>query len=139
MIILDVNILVAAAYTGHSHHARSRCFLEDCLQRGDVAIPDVVWSGLIRTVTNPKAVGQAQPWSQIRTFMNAVRNHPNYRADVRALTGPLDSFTTLCQMLNAHGNLISDAYIAAIAIEHNASVGTWDTDFDAMPVLVVRP
>jgi len=139
MIILDVNVLVAAYLATHERHEASVRFLEDCLFSGDTAAPDVVWSGFIRIVTNPEVVNPVNPWSEIRAFTDTVRNHPGYRSDVRGLNGPLDSFLALCQVADAHHNLVSDAYIAAVAIEHNASVGTWDTDFDKLPVSVVHP
>jgi len=139
VIVLDVNILVAAAGGEHPDHPACALFLKDCLHQGDVIIPDVVWSGFIRIITNAKAVGQSPSWSSIRAFIAAVQHHPGYRADVRSLTAPLDSFVSLCQAVNARRNLVSDAYIAAIALEHNASVGTFDADFGRLGVPVVHP
>jgi len=34
---------------------------------------------------------------------------------------------------------VSDAHIAVVASDHNATVATFDTDFDRMPVTVVHP
>ncbi|MDR0284608.1 MAG: PIN domain-containing protein [Propionibacteriaceae bacterium] len=53
MIVLDVNVLVAAFMTGHPSHVAAQKFLRESLGSEEVAIPDVVWSGCLRTVTNP--------------------------------------------------------------------------------------
>ena len=139
MIVLDVNVLVAAYLTGHDFHAAANKFLNETLNTSEVAVPDVVWSGFVRTVTNPVLAQPPATWPEVRAFVAAVQQYPGYRADVRCLAAALDSFLALCQTTDARRNKVSDAYIAAIAIAHNASVATWDTDFDAFPVTVIHP
>ena len=139
MIVLDVNVLVAAYLTGHPSYAAGRTFIREALETGGVGVPDVVWSGFIRTVTNPVVSQPPATGPEIRTFMDALRRHPGYRADVRGMISPVESFAALCQTVGANGNKVSDAYIAAVAIDHGASVATWDTDFDAFPIHVIHP
>jgi len=139
VIVLDVNVLVAAYLTGHAFHAAARTFLNEALEAGGVGVPDVVWSGFARTVTNPAVAQPPATWTDVRAFAEALQRHPGYDATVRSMRSSVDSFLALCQMANARRNKISDAHIAAIAIDHNASVATWDSDFDDFPVSVVRP
>lgn len=139
MIVLDVNVLVAAYVTGHAFHKAAHSFLRDALKTGGVGIPDVVWSGFVRTVTNPAIAQPVATWPEIRAFVSAVQRHPGYEPSIRTLTSPVDSFLILCQAGHARRNKVSDAYIAAIAIDHNASVATWDSDFDDFPVSVIHP
>jgi len=139
VIVLDVNVLVAAYLTGHQFHAPARRFLRAALAAGDFAIPDAVWSGFARVVTNPALVQPPASWPEVREFAGAVSRRPGYRADVRGATAPIGSFLALCQATGARRNLVSDACLAAVAIDHNASVATWDADFDAFPVPVVHP
>lgn len=139
MIILDVNLLLAAYVTGHPSHQAAQTFIRESLEAGGVAVPDVVWSGLIRTATNPAIAQPPATWPQIRAFIDAIRHHVGYRADIRGMTSPIESFSALCQTVNATGNKVPDAYIAAVAIDQNASVATWDTDFDTFPVPVIHP
>jgi len=139
VIVLDVNVLVAAYLTGHAFHEAARSFLDSSLDVGGVAVPDVVWSGFARVVTNAAIVSPPATWAEVRTFANAVQQHPGYRRDVRGMTSAPDSFLILCQTNGASGNKVSDAYVAAVAIDHNASVATWDSDFGAFPVPVVEP
>ena len=139
MIVLDVNVVLAAYLDGHPFHAAANKFLEESLAAGGVAVPDVVWSGFMRIATHPATTTPPVEWPDIRAFIAAVRGHPGYRADVRAMSAPLDSFVALCQATGARGNKISDAYIAGVAIDHNAPVATLDTDFDQLPVAVIHP
>ena len=139
MIVLDVNVLVGAYLTGHPSYDAARKFVRESLEAGGVGVPDVVWSGFIRTVTNPVVSQPPATWPEIRAFMTAVRRHPGYRTDLREMTSPVESFAVLCQTVGSVGNKTSDAYIAAIAIDHGASVATWDKDFDAFPVHVIHP
>ncbi len=130
---------MAAYIDQHEFHGAAASFLQESLLTDQVAIPDVVWSRFIRVVTHPAVTSPPVTWPQVRDFVMAVCRHPNYRADVRGLTASFDTFLILCQSVGARGNLVSDAYIAAVAIDHNASVATWDADFDRLPVSVVRP
>jgi toxin-antitoxin system PIN domain toxin len=139
MIILDVNVLVAAFLDDHRQHASALAFLEECLAADQVGVPDVVWSGFMRVSRNGKLADPPAPWPEVRAFMDNVRIRPNYRPDVRAMTRPADLFGSLCESLAAGAKLVSDAYTAAVAIDYGASVATFDSDFDRLPVDAVHP
>ncbi|MCL2317108.1 MAG: PIN domain-containing protein [Actinomycetia bacterium] len=139
MIVIDVNVLLAAFIVQHPlHHAAVR-FVADSLKEGGVAVPDVVWSGFARIASNPATSTPPVEWSRIRAFADTIRRHPGYRADVRAMTSPVESFLASCHAMGARGNKVADAYIAAVATDHNAAVATWDADFDTLPVPVITP
>ena len=139
MIVVDVNVLVAAAWQDHEFHQAAAEFLSRSLEHDEVAVPDVVWSRLIRTATNPRVIQPTPDWPSINRFIQAIRSHPSYRMDVRAMTSPITTFLVLCGSAGVKGNLVSDAYIAAIAMDYDATVATWDTDFERFPVQVVHP
>jgi len=140
MVVLDVNILLAAFLAGHPQHAESRGWLTELLSTDQVVVPDVVWAGLVRIATNPRIVNPPATISEVAAFIAEVRGQPSYRMDVRAMTSPVEVFLAICQAGGVIGNKVSDAYIAAIAIEHGASIATWDKDFEAFPVqLSLRP
>ena len=93
MIVLDVNVLVAAFIVSHSHHDSARRFVQTALQGvGGVGVPDVVWSGLVRTVTNPRVVDPPATWAEVRAFVDAIQRNGGYRPQVRAITSPLSTF-----------------------------------------------
>jgi len=139
VIVVDVNVLVAAYLTRQTMHTTARAWLAELLSTGEVAVPDVVWSGFSRIVTNPSITNPPATWSDVRSFIAAVQRHPSYREDIRGMLAPLGSFAILCQETKAVGNKVSDAYIAAIAIDHNAGLASWDSDFSAFPVTLVKP
>jgi toxin-antitoxin system PIN domain toxin len=139
VVIVDVNILVAAFASGHAFHDAARKWLTEALDSGGVGAPDVVWSGFMRIVTNPRIVAPAASWSEVRAFMDAVRYHRGYLNDIRGMKTPLQIFEVLCQSTGTLSGQVSDAYIAQVAIDHNAAVATWDKDFAAYPVPLVQP
>jgi toxin-antitoxin system PIN domain toxin len=139
MIVPDVNVLVAAFADGHPHHEAARACLRRALAEEGVAIPDVVWSGFARVVTDPAVVDPPADWPQVRRFAEAVRSHPGYRAEIRGAKAPMDSYLALCHLVGARRNLVADAYIAQVAVDWGAAVATWDPDFDGLPAPVVRP
>ena len=134
MVVVDVNILLAAFLDGHAMHTKSLAWLIELLQTDQVAVPDVVWAGFARIATNPRIVNPPATWNEVAGFIVEIRAEPACQVEVRAMTSPLEVFLAICQSGAATGNKVSDAYIAAIAIENGASVASWDTDFEAFPV-----
>jgi predicted nucleic acid-binding protein len=47
----------------------------------------------------------------------------------------LRHFDDLCRSVNATGNLVTDAHLAALAIEHGVQLASCDTDFSHFPGL----
>jgi len=134
MVVLDVNLLLATFLDGHPMHAKARAWLIDLLDTSQVVVPDVVWAGLARIATNPQIVTPPATWADVASFIVEVRAEPACQVEVRAMTSPLEVFLAICQAGGATGNKVSDAYIAAIAMENGASVATWDNDFKEFPV-----
>jgi toxin-antitoxin system PIN domain toxin len=138
-VVIDVNILVAAFWRGHQFHEPARKWLSESLDAGELGVPDVVWSGFIRIIANPKIISPAAPWAEIHAFIDGVRRHKGYRGDIRGMTAPIETFALLCETTHATVKMVSDIYIAMVAIDHAASVATYDKDFDAYPVPVIHP
>lgn len=68
-----------------------------------------------------------------------LRDHAN---TIRIEPGPRhwELFESLCRRVRARGNLVPDAYLAALAIEHGATWATTDRDYARFPGLrVVHP
>lgn len=66
-------------------------------------------------------------------FADVIRYHPNV---VPIHPGPRhwEIFTRLCRDAKAAGNLVPDAYLAALAIEHGCEWITTDRDFARFPI-----
>ncbi len=129
MILPDVNVLVYAHREESAHHSACRKWLETVID-GDASygISDLVLSGFIRVVTHPKVFKHPSPLSDAIAFATQLRNQPNC---VRIETGPRhwEIFAHLCTESGVKGNLVPDAYLAALAIEAGCEWVSADRDF----------
>src|SRR5437667_5528469 len=116
LILPDVNVLVYAHRQDADRHAEYRAWLESVVgAEQSYGIAELVLSGFLRIVTHPKVFTQPTPLPQAIAFCETVRSQPN--AAVLS-PGPRhwQIFTGLCAESGARGNLVPDAYLAALAI-----------------------
>lgn len=129
MIVLDVDILVAASRADHSHHTRVRPWLEDAFERSTpFGVPDVVWVGFVRICTNPRVFPVASSLAESTAFAAAVIGQPGY-VHLGGLRDSVQPFLDLARRADAKANLCTDAYIAALAQSWGATVASLDRDF----------
>ena len=85
-------------------------------------------SGFIRVVTHPRIFESPSSVPIALTFVDAIRGAPNA---VPIQPGPrhFDLFARLCLDAGAKGNLVADAYLAALAIDSGCEWITTDRDF----------
>ncbi len=99
-----------------------------------VGVSDLVLSGFVRVVTHPRVFDPPDPASAALAFANAVRSQP-----AAVLVAPGERhwaiFESLCRAADVKGNLVPDAYLAALAIESGAEFITADRDFSRFPGL----
>lgn len=139
MIVVDVNVLVAAHLSDHSHHEIAFRFLSTALEEDSVVVPDAVWVGFLRIVTNVRIFETPSTLPEALAFVRAVTGADSYRC-VPGLIDGLESFLRMVGESDAMANLVPDAYIAAIAVAHSCPVATFDRDFGRFPgVQVVTP
>jgi hypothetical protein len=135
MRLVDVNVLVYAHRAESDRHADFREWLE-ALVNGDTAfaVPSLCLSGFLRVVTHPRVFAQPSSLDDAMTFVEQIRSRPTY-VDLQPGPRHFQLFTDLCRRTRARGNLIPDAYLAAIAIEAGAEWITTDRDFARFPGL----
>lgn len=135
MLFPDVNVLVYAHRQDSPDHARYLAWLEQLIN-GDEAygIADLVLSGFLRVVTHPSVFSPPSPMADALAFADAVRHRANC---VSILPGPRHwgLFTSLCRRVGVKGNLVPDAYLAALAIESGSEWITTDRGFARFPGL----
>lgn len=138
MTLTDVNILVYAHRRDMPDHRAYRSWLEAEVN-GDAAfgVSDQVLSGFIRVVTNPKVFRQPSPLAEALAFAAQLRDQPN-GINVAPGNRHWEIFVRLCTAAGAKGNLVPDAYFAALAIEHGCEWITADRDYSRFPDLVWR-
>lgn len=135
MILPDVNVLVYAHREDSVDHARYRQWLEEVIQSGEIfGVSDHVLSGFLRIVTHPRIFNPPSSILPALDFVRQVRNQPNACAIVPG-SRHWQIFENLCQSLPAAGNLVPDAWFAALAIESDCEWITIDQDYNRFPGL----
>ena len=129
MKLVDVNVLVYAHRGEVERHAEYRAWLEE-LVNGDseFGMADEILSGFLRVTTHPRIFNPPTPLDKALQFADAIRRAVNC---VRISPGPRhwSVFTHLCRSADARGNLVPDAYFAALAIESGSEWITTDRDY----------
>jgi uncharacterized protein len=138
MILVDVNVLVYAHREDAPAHAAHRQWLEELID-GDQAYgySDLVLSGFLRVVTHPRIFDPPSDLISALAFAELIRNQPNA---VPILPGARHwaIFEGLCRAAGVRGNLVPDAYLAALAIESGSEWITTDRDYNRFPGLKLR-
>jgi toxin-antitoxin system PIN domain toxin len=133
--LLDVNVLVYAHREDAPRHDAYRRWWDACMASPEAfGVPDVALSGFLRVVTHPSIFRPPTPLDVAMRFAREVKARPNF-VEVRADTRYWDIFLELCRRANARGNLIPDAYLAALAIESGSEWITTDRGYSRFPGL----
>lgn len=131
----DVNVLVYAYNEDMPRRAEYQAWLEEMLTGPEpFGVSSTVLSGFVRIVTfpgilpNPMHPTQAvEVAGQIRAAPSAVALEPGPRH--------WELFAQLCRKVEAKGNTVPDAYLAALAMEHGCEWNTTDRGFARFPGL----
>ena len=133
MIIPDLNLLVYAHNTGDRRHADARRWWGELLIGDEiVGIPLAVSVGFVRLTTNPSVLSPPMTGVQAVTIVKAWFQHP----PIIRLDAGVNHFNHLEQCLIAAGRagrLVTDAHLAALALDHDAEIHTADQDFGVFP------
>lgn len=129
MIITDVNVLVYAYRTEAVNHTAYLRWLE-AVANGDeaFALSGMVLSGFLRVVTHPRIFRPPSPIDHALGFAGDLLGQPNCIM-IRPGARHWGLFARLCLESGAKGNLVPDAYLAALAIEAGCELITTDRDF----------
>ncbi len=116
-------------------HAGFRAWLTSTVN-GDAAygISDLVLGSFIRVVTNPRVFAIPSLLDEAVASAELLRTRPNCVL-VSPGAGHWDIFVKLCRDAGVKGDRVSDAYLAALAIEVGAEWVTTDRDFSRFPGL----
>ena len=135
MIVPDLNLLLYAYNDASSHYAAAHSWWSELLNGTEpVGISWSVAMGFVRLTTGPHVMREAAtPEVAIDTVEEWFR-----LPHVRPLEPGPEHFPLMRRMLastGTGGNLVTDAHLAALAIEHGAEVHTNDADFGRFPGL----
>ena len=130
MIVPDVNLLLYAYDDRAAEHAIARDWWEGLIGGDEeVGLPWVVINGFIRLMANPRVVSSPLSPADAADLVEGWLSCPHI-APLDPGDGHIGYFRTNLHVPGAGHNLVTDAHIAALAVEHDAEVHTNnDSDF----------
>lgn len=138
MILCDVNVLLHAMIAASPHHDLCRAELEGARRgREPLAYSDIVLAAVVRIGTNPKVWAPTPTLGDVFRFVNALRSSPSA---VRVEPGERHwrIFEDLVLAAGVRGPDTTDAYLAALAMEHGCTWWSTDGGFARFPGLAWR-
>lgn len=135
MILPDVNILVHAFRADAGDHPLCRTWLEEVVN-GDsrYGMAPQVLSGVVRVATHPKVFARPSGVAETLHFCNLLLEQPQC-AIIQPGQQHWSIFCRLCKEADVRGNLVPDAWFAALAIESGCEWITLDRDYARFPGL----
>jgi toxin-antitoxin system PIN domain toxin len=129
VILPDVNVLLYAFRSDSVNHGAYREWLEKVVG-GDEAygMSPQVLSSVVRISTHPRIYAAPSRLEEALTFARVLLEQPNCTV---VQPGPrhLSIFEDLCRRAAATGNLVQDAWLAALAVESGCEWVTTDGDY----------
>ena len=138
MIVIDVNLLLYAYDSASLEHDQATSWLDQWLSSS--ATIGLAWHTILsflRISTSPKMIFVPLELDEAASIVSEWLERPNV-----SIIGPTgrhwEIFRKLLPRSRARGSLIMDAHLAALAIEHGATLCTNDRDFARFPGLRVE-
>ena len=130
-MIPDVNVLVAAFRPDHEHDVVAATWLNDARNacaRGDgtLVLPPMVVAGFLRVVTNHRVFIDPDPVQDAIAFVDALLETPGAEVCPSGHEWPV--LRNKLMEGNLEGNLVTDAWIAAVVLHQSESLATFDKD-----------
>lgn len=141
MRAIDTNVLIFAEITSSRHHDKARALLQELAEGGRPwAIPWPCIYEFLRVVTHPRVFHPPVPMERALSDITRVLSSPTLRL-LQETSRHSGIMASVLRESAASGNLIHDAHIAALCIEHGVSdLYTGDRDFRRFSLLnVVDP
>jgi uncharacterized protein len=134
-MIVDANLLLYAVDETSNHNAAAAAWLQQTLN-GDsrVGLPWQTIGAFLRIATHPRITDNPLPaadaWRYIEDWLAVpvVWIPPATKITARV-------YARLCTRVDITGNLVPDAQLAALAVEHGVEIASADTDFMRFPCL----
>lgn len=135
MILPDVNILIYAFRKDATDHSRHKEWLESVVNSSSAyGIAPQILNSVVRICTHARIFRQPSTLNDVLFFCRTLLEQPN-----ATIVIPGDRhwslFEDLCRKSKASGNLVQDAWFAALAIESGCEWITMDHDYARFPGL----
>lgn len=129
MILADVNVLVQAFRSDTQRHETCRGWLDGVVNgESRYGMSPQVLSGVVRVVTHPRVFARPSGLQEVLDFCALLLVQPHCVV-IQPGERHWELFTRLCVEADARGNLVPDAWYAALAIESGCEWFTLDRDY----------
>lgn len=130
MKAIDTNVLVFAEISTSQHHTKALALLKELVEgRHPWALPWPCVYEFLRVVTHPRIFHPPVPLDRALSDIQQVLGSPSLRL-LRETSRHAEIMADVLQQGVVSGNLVHDAHIAALCIEHGVSEFlTGDRDF----------
>jgi uncharacterized protein len=133
MKLVDTNVLLYVVDRQSPHHRVARHWLDAALSGGaPVGFAWLALVGFIRIATNPRLASTPLTTAQAAGVVAAWTMSRSARI-LQPGSRHTELLGELLDAVGAGGNLTHDAHLAALALEHKATVVTFDSDFGRFP------
>ncbi|GAC1320915.1 MAG: type II toxin-antitoxin system VapC family toxin [Thermoleophilaceae bacterium] len=138
MLVIDANVLLHAVNQRAREHRAASAWLRGALGGGEaVAFAWTVMLAFLRVSTHPAAFPRPLTSGQAAEILERWLESP---AAVTLEPSPrhLPLLRGLLEASGTAGNLVGDAHLAALALEHGAAVVSFDRDFARFEGIVLK-
>jgi toxin-antitoxin system PIN domain toxin len=135
VILPDVNVLLYAFRADSPAHPRHRAWLDSVVNGNEAyGMSPQVLSSVVRIATHPRIYARPSRIDDALAFARALLEPPTCTV---VQPGPrhFAIFEDLCRRAGATGNLVQDAWLAALAIEAGCEWISTDGDYARFPGL----
>jgi uncharacterized protein len=135
VILIDANLLLYAYDATSEQHDQAKRWLEDILSKGEpIRLPWVTVLAFLRISTSPRAF--RRPLS-IKEALNIVSEwlSTTHVSVIDPTDRHFEILSALLPASQASSSLVTDGHLAALAIEHGATLYSTDRDFARFPGL----
>jgi uncharacterized protein len=127
--LVDANVLLYAVNEADPQHERARTWLDASLgKREAVGFAWVVILAFLRIATRPEVFPRPLTVEEATSTVSYWLGQPS-AVSVDPTPRHLSILAGLLRDSGAGGNLVTDAHLAALALDHQATVVTFDRDF----------
>lgn len=134
-MLLDANLLLYAVDADSKHNSAAAAWLDESLNGANrVGLPWQTIGAFLRIVTHPRATENpltgSEAWGYVADWLAVpvVWIPP-------ATASTAQVYAAICAQADVTGNLVPDAQLAALAIEHGLELASADSDFQRFPGL----
>ncbi|MEO6792418.1 MAG: type II toxin-antitoxin system VapC family toxin [Mycobacterium sp.] len=134
-MLIDANLLLYAVDADSKHNAAAAAWLDETLSGPNrVGLPWQTIGAFLRIVTHPRVTQNpltgSDAWSYVADWLAVP---VVWIPPATESTGRI--YASICTQVEVTGNLVPDAQLAALAMEHGVELASVDSDFQRFPGL----